>query len=104
MLNEIQHIVDDFSLNDYSNLETWVESLDSRILNVLERRLKELLQQWVNEFNNWDDMQNEAQLISCSTVHEIKVRDQILFLDPPLEEARSFWLLSLHNNIQSICG
>jgi len=43
-LKEIQKIIGDFDLGDFSNLETWVSDLNLKIEGVLVRRLEDLLQ------------------------------------------------------------
>jgi dynein heavy chain 1 len=103
-LENIQKIVDDFSLNEYSNLDQWVEALDKRIEAVFVHRLKELISKWTREFVEWDELQTEATLIECSTVHEIKLKDQLLYVDPPLEEAVAYWHAKLHSELHRITG
>ena len=89
-MSNIQRIIDDLSLSDFSNLEIWVEGLDKHIENVLKLRLGELIKHWLKEFQQWDEVKKDAIYINCNTVHEVKLKDQTLFLDPPLEEARAF--------------
>ncbi|CAM0135389.1 unnamed protein product [Umbelopsis sp. WA50703] len=36
-------------------------------------------------------------------VHEIRIRDQVMHLDPPIEQARSSWYNQLHEWLASIC-
>lgn len=100
----IQRVIDDLSLNDYSNLEVWVESLDKKIETILKKRISELIRTWIKEFRNWDEMRKDAAFINCNTVHEIKLKDQTLYLDPPLEEARAFWSTLLHRQFYILCG
>ena len=30
-------------------------------------------------------------------VHEIRIQNQVIFLDPPIEYARSTWIMQLHD-------
>jgi dynein heavy chain 1, cytosolic len=103
-MNKIQRIIDDLSLNDFSNLELWVEGLDKNIEIVLKTRLGELIKHWIREFQQWDELKKDAVYINCNTVHEVKLKDQTLFLDPPLEEARAFWTTLFHRQLHIICG
>ena len=103
-MTKIQRIIDDLSLNDFSNLENWVETLDKNIEDVLKARLGELIKHWLKEFQQWDEIKKDATYINCNTVHEIKLKDQTLFLDPPLEEARAFWTTLFHRQLYIICG
>lgn len=103
-LSNIQKIVDEFSLNDLSNLESWVQDLDCQIEAALTERARELLSQWTKEFQGYEELQADAVYVSCVTVHEIHIRDQLIYLDPPLEEARKFWTTNLHRKLYSVCG
>ncbi|KAJ1659203.1 dynein heavy chain [Dispira simplex] len=38
------------------------------------------------------------------TVHEIRIRNQVMFLDPPLEQARENWYRQLHDWLAVVCG
>ena len=49
-LKEIQKIINDFDLGDFSNLAQWVADLNVKIEAILVRRLEDLLQQWTEEF------------------------------------------------------
>jgi len=36
-------------------------------------------------------------------VHEIKIRNQVIFLDPPMEIARQVWLIQFQDSLSVIC-
>jgi hypothetical protein len=36
-------------------------------------------------------------------VHEIKIRNQVIFLDPPMEIARQEWLIQFQDSLSVIC-
>lgn len=36
-------------------------------------------------------------------VHEIKIRNQVIFLDPPMEMARQEWLVQFQDSLSVIC-
>ena len=38
----------------------------------------------------------EGQLILAPIVHEIRIQNQVIFLDPPIEHARAVWIRQLH--------
>ena len=46
----------------------------------------------------------EKDLIDLSTVHELKLQDQIIYIDPPIEYARYYWLQEFHKLLGSICS
>ena len=62
----------------------------------------ELIPRWLSEFNGYDQI--GGHLIAYSTVHEIKIQDQLIYLDPPIEEARAYWYTQFHKIIEIICG
>jgi hypothetical protein len=36
-------------------------------------------------------------------VHEIRIQNQVIFLDPPIEYARSTWIQQLHDWLGACC-
>ena len=36
-------------------------------------------------------------------VHEIRIQNQVIFLDPPIESARQTWLRQLHDWLGKCC-
>jgi dynein heavy chain 1 len=38
----------------------------------------------------------EADLIVTPLVHEIRIKNQVIYLDPPIEFARANWYKELH--------
>ena len=101
-LKEIQKVIGDFDLHDASNLELWVSELNLKIENILVKRLETLLQQWVEEFK---DFQNRGgQMIRGKMILDIKLQNRQIMLEPPLAEARAYWYKQLHNQVEVICG
>jgi dynein heavy chain 1 len=73
-LAKIQRIVEEFSFNDYSNLEAWVENLNGRIEDILVARLGSHLESWVNEFRHTtEELEGEAKLIQHDFVLEFQI-------------------------------
>ena len=50
ILAQIQKTVDQLNLDDYSNLNIWVDRLNERIDEVLGKRLLEIIKAWCDEF------------------------------------------------------
>lgn len=116
-INSIQLVVDAMNLASYSNLEYWVKNLENRIDSILKKRLTTAIQHWMSQFENcnWSNeliknsnefntdnlLINESSIISW---HEIVLRKHVLDLAPPLEEARSLWISSLHNVLAVVCN
>ncbi|RKP12335.1 dync1h1 protein, partial [Piptocephalis cylindrospora] len=112
-LGRIQKVVDKLSLEGYTNLEGWVEALDERIEEVLLERLETALEVWIDVFerrrkrkeaakerkkNRGEKSLAPGMLLPSIRVlkHEVRIKHQVMYLDPPLERARSSWFSQLH--------
>lgn len=117
-LERIQSAVDQLNLENYTNLPYWVGHLNEKIEAILTERLKNALHVWIDTFTNSrttgvnDDSQRrqttlepeEIDIPKLQTlVHEISMRNQVIFLEPPLEFARASWLSQLHNWLSIVC-
>jgi dynein heavy chain 1, cytosolic len=102
------------NLENYVNLTGWVEELNSTIRDVLLERLKEAIVAWTAAFNseghaggpkgrkpafnNSNDENTKTKLITMDPIlHELTIRNQVIFLEPPLEHARAICFSSLHD-------
>ena len=105
------------SLENYVNLTVWVEELNSTIEDVLLERLKEAIVAWTavfnsegrasevyghkgrkTAFNNPSEENAKTKLITMDAIlHELTIRNQVIFLEPPLEHARAICFSSLHD-------
>ncbi|KZF19340.1 dynein heavy chain [Xylona heveae TC161] len=117
----IQSAADQLNLESYVNLGPWVSALNDKIEAVLFDRLEEAISFWVDSFNgaNMDELNGDGfgkatnftdpdadgrQLPRISHLyHEISMRNQVIFLDPPLEFARASWLSQLHEWLAVVC-
>lgn len=48
-LKSIQKIINEFEINDFSNLNSWVDELDERIQVILTARLEKVIKSWITE-------------------------------------------------------
>ncbi|PFH49390.1 hypothetical protein AMATHDRAFT_63215 [Amanita thiersii Skay4041] len=128
LLARIQSAIDRLNLEGYANLDHWVAELDKRIENVLLQRLTQCIQVWCHEFDRTDDMDirrdtlplrditnkrrdkrakeekfMETHMTVKPIVHEIRIQNQVIFLDPPIEYARSTWIKQLHDWLGVVC-
>ena len=101
-LEELQRITDDFVFNDYSNIFKWVSIVNSEIEKILTKRAEETIQEWMVEFENYGDC--PQKYISLTPIHEIKIRDRQLVMDPTVQEMRSYWYKKLNGIVSIICG
>ncbi|KAF8959823.1 cytoplasmic dynein heavy chain 1 [Flammula alnicola] len=129
LLGKIQAAIDRLNLEGYANLDYWVAELDKRIEGILLQRLTHIIQVWCSEFDRTDDgdtrrdqpplrditnkrrgdkrMKEEKFLEGHMTlkpiVHEIRIQNQVIFLDPPIEYARATWIKQLHDWLGVVC-
>lgn len=102
IIDSIQKIVDDMQIRGFSNMHQWLNDIDKKIEIILSERLKAAILVWVRAFkienanDNHDDEINENTFRLDQTVHEILLANQILYLSPPLEQARAEWIQAFH--------
>ena len=107
-IDAIQNEVDQLNLEEYSNLQFWVDAMNQHIEAILASRLREAIQDWVEAFDNSEPFNEEeasesrrehdtpASKVDVKRLtHEIAIRNQTIYLRPPLEMAQSIWLLQL---------
>ncbi|TFY63461.1 hypothetical protein EVJ58_g3234 [Rhodofomes roseus] len=122
LLGKIQAAIDRLNLEGYANLEQWVAELDQRIEGILLQRLVQTIQLWCTEFDRNEETERreplvlrditnkrrgdkrvkeekpvEGTLTLKPIVHEIRIQNQVIFLDPPIEHARQNWIRQLHD-------
>ena len=101
----IQTAVDRLNLENYSNLAAWVAGLNREIEGILLDRLRKAMQLWIQSFAAFDgsgDMPRREVYPPGdddgappvhpefrAIVHEVSMRNQVIYLDPPLEFARA---------------
>ncbi|KAK4688349.1 dynein cytoplasmic 1 heavy chain, partial [Tremellales sp. Uapishka_1] len=115
LLGQVQKTVDHLNLEGYSNLDAWVASLNERIDTVLGTRLIQAIDLWCEEFARSEDDQvangdgpsknyiKSAGLQMKPLIHEIRTRNQVIYLDPPIELARQEWLYHFQDALGVIC-
>ncbi|KAH6880862.1 cytoplasmic dynein heavy chain 1 [Coprinopsis sp. MPI-PUGE-AT-0042] len=124
LLNRVQAAIDRLNLEGYANLDHWVAELDKRIEAILLHRLTQIIQVWCSEFDRTDDgdtrrdthsskrrgdkrMKDEKflehHMVLKPIVHEIRIQNQVIFLDPPIEYARATWIKQLHDWLGVVC-
>ncbi|KAI0242051.1 dynein heavy chain [Massospora cicadina] len=128
----IQKHIDQLNFESYSNLDQWVAYLDSQVQGVLRLRLQRALKAWVGAFSHaaeekpaasetkikkvrrrvserhvqFDEQQEEGLYRPTLQVlvHEILLRNQVMYLDPPIEQARASWYHQLHEWLSTVCA
>ncbi|KAK0199499.1 dynein heavy chain, N-terminal region 1-domain-containing protein [Desarmillaria ectypa] len=129
LLGRIQAAIDRLNLEGYANLDHWVAELDKSIEKILLQRLTQVIHVWCQEFDRTDDGDTrrdalplrditnkrrgdkrmkeekflEANMTVKPLVHEIRIQNQVIFLDPPIEHARASWIHQLHKWLGVVC-
>ncbi|KAK0438444.1 dynein heavy chain, N-terminal region 1-domain-containing protein [Armillaria borealis] len=129
LLGRIQAAIDRLNLEGYANLDQWVAELDKSIEKILLQRLTQVIHVWCQEFDRTDDGDTrrdalplrditnkrrgdkrmkeekflEANMTVKPLVHEIRIQNQVIFLDPPIEQARASWIHQLHKWLGVVC-
>lgn len=119
LLDIIQRAVDQLNLQNYSNLSFWVAETNANIEDILVKRLQRAIHIWLEEFinstnNHANNDSTRNGLISDNDeasnvklrhlVHEISMRNQVIFLDPPAHFARACWLYQFHDWLGIACN
>ncbi|KAL2166549.1 hypothetical protein VTG60DRAFT_2516 [Thermothelomyces hinnuleus] len=117
-LETIQSAVDQLNLEQYVNLGYWVERMNRQIKAILLARLQHAIQAWIEAFEDehlerlsdrrrplqtTDGAKADVPVIK-KLVHEITMRNQVIYLDPPLEFARASWFSQLQEWIGVVCN
>lgn len=119
ILDIIQTAVDQLNLENYANLSYWVAETNRKIEDILVQRLKKAMFTWLEAFVNSkvdhanDDSMRTNPVIDDEEptnlrlrhlVHEISMRNQVIYLDPPANFARASWLFQLHDWLGVACN
>ncbi|OAA61317.1 dynein heavy chain, cytosolic (DYHC) [Cordyceps fumosorosea ARSEF 2679] len=114
-LDTIQAAVDQLNLEQYVNLEFWVRDLNKKIQAALLDRLHIAIQSWITAFEDETPEGTRRKPISEAEskpagptmkrlVLEVAMRNQVIYLDPPMEHARASWFLHLHEWLGIVCN
>uniref|UniRef100_K3WUC5 Dynein heavy chain, cytoplasmic n=1 Tax=Globisporangium ultimum (strain ATCC 200006 / CBS 805.95 / DAOM BR144) TaxID=431595 RepID=K3WUC5_GLOUD len=107
VLAKIQSHVDELSLAGYANLNVFVKNLNQLIGGVLAKKLEVLLKKWVACFESGNDEKILQGIFEAANVttrtHQILLKNQILYLEPSVDDARSVWLVQLQTLVNSVC-
>ncbi|WVQ93134.1 hypothetical protein IAU59_000198 [Kwoniella sp. CBS 9459] len=116
LLSQIQKTIDHLNLENYSNLDAWVSTLNERIDKVLSERLIAAIEAWCEEFGQDEGVESgavngdeaakngKASVHIESLVHEVRIRNQVIYLDPPIELARQEWLGQFQDALGIVCN
>ncbi|EGX53504.1 hypothetical protein AOL_s00006g370 [Orbilia oligospora ATCC 24927] len=127
-LEVIQTAVDQLNLENFVNLPQWVGDLNNQIQTILLGRLEEATNTWIAVFDGTlaedevaqpskrrpDTADSEGEKkdenaviykpVMKRLVHEISIKNQVIYLDPPMEYARAQWYKQLHRWLGIACN
>ena len=122
-LDTIQSAVDQLNLENYVNLTHWVGGMNQAVEAILLTRLQHAIVLWIDAFQNASDrgvnddsVQKRLDAASGEEVptaqapklrrllHEVSMRNQVIYLDPPFEYARANWFSQLHDWLGIVCN
>ncbi|KAI9896991.1 hypothetical protein N3K66_008013 [Trichothecium roseum] len=105
-LDTIQTAVDQLNLERYVNLDFWVRGLNEKVQEVLLGRLQSAVQAWIDAFEGESTKSEGNQDVPAmkDLVLELVMRNQVIYLDPPLEFARASWFQHLHEWLGIVCN
>jgi dynein heavy chain 1, cytosolic len=69
---------------------------------ILASKLEEIIRGWNEEFWNWNsdsDQEKERKFIIEPLTHELRIKEQMINIEPPLEYARFHWFQNFHKAI-----
>uniref|UniRef100_A0A1I7Y6V7 Dynein heavy chain, cytoplasmic n=1 Tax=Steinernema glaseri TaxID=37863 RepID=A0A1I7Y6V7_9BILA len=103
ILASIQKSVDQLSLGQYSNLNTWVEAVDRKIENKLAQRLEEAIRLWTvvlagsREEIEEERENNASNMPNINLIHlEMRIAAQVMSISPSMEQGRALLLDQLY--------
>ncbi|KAL9594298.1 MAG: hypothetical protein Q9219_007108 [cf. Caloplaca sp. 3 TL-2023] len=118
-LESIQTVVDQLNLEGYANLQPFVGNLNLTIERHLLKRFQTAAYAWVEAFlhpptdqiNGGIQMPQEPREQRSNdtpslrfSLHEISMRNQLIYLDPPAEFTRASWLSQLQQWLNVVCN
>ena len=122
LLEKIQMAVDQLNLENYVNLPFWVKQMNARIKVILLARLRTAIGDWLEAFhsNHTQGVNDDSRRKNNNSsgqdqsgngvptlkrlILEVTMRNQVIYLEPPLEHARASWFSQLHDWLGIVCN
>lgn len=77
--------------------------IDAKVETILAERLTALIRKFLVEFETYRVTPNR-ELINHHSHHELKMKDSLINIEPPIEFARYYWFAQLHKILGSVCS
>ena len=98
-IKNIQEVLND--INGCSNMAIWIKEIDSQLQTILIKKLEDCTELWLKEFLAPKPL-NDAILLQDCSIHKVKLTDQLIYLEPSINDAREYWYNQYHNSIAFI--
>ncbi|KAK9242644.1 dynein heavy chain, N-terminal region 1-domain-containing protein [Lipomyces tetrasporus] len=103
-LESMQDSVDKLNLENFSNLQYFVQKINNETRDVLLARLRVATMDWVDNFKKADMSSNSSASLNSPPISlELTITNQTISMSPPLEHARATWYAELHECIGVVC-
>jgi dynein heavy chain 1 len=104
VLSKVQAAVDELSLGAYSHLNVYVKNLNFLVASILASKLENTLVNWIASFElNEDESSNSIIPFIPVTTHQILLKNQVLYLDPSIDDAKTYWFGQLQQLLRDVC-
>ena len=98
-IKNIQNLLDE--IKGCSNMAKWIYSIDAKLQKILIKKLEDCTELWIKEFLAPKPLTDAILLQECS-IHKVIKSDQLIYLEPSLNDAREFWYNEYHKAISFI--
>ncbi len=104
---KLQQSIDDMQVRGLAHVSSFIQDVDKKVEAILTSRAAQACSNWVNAFvspnSSYISGPNGVDTVNLDqTVHEILLSNQLLYLNPSLEVARSEWFNTFHHHIQVV--
>ena len=107
-LEALQRAIDQLNLEAYSNIAFWVTRTNGKVVEALHGRLQQALKDWDDDFEHGhaeEPLQRDSSATNIDMfAHDIVMQNQLIQLEPPLEDAKVGWLQNLHAWLGVVCN
>ena len=103
-LEALQREIDKLSLESYANIPYWVARTNDKVVDILRGRLTRALEAWTETFEHGEVTGELEGMPNVSTFsHDIVMQNQLIQLEPSLEDAKAGWLDNLQQWLATVC-
>lgn len=111
-LEDLQLLIDKLNLEGFINLSYWIYTLNEQLQQIFVERAREAILLWTEAFENnignvSTSLVGDADHRTAPTIlhltHELVLKNQVIYLDPPIESAKASWHSQLSDRVAIVC-